>query len=826
MLPPLPIDDVLPAIKVALASERSAVIVAPPGAGKTTRVPLALLDAAWLEDRKILVLEPRRLAARGAAQQMARLLGERLGDTVGIRARLGTVVGPRTRIEVVTEGVFVRMILDDPTLENVGAILFDEFHERSLDADLGLALALDARQGLREDLRLSVMSATLDAAIVSRLIGNAPVIESQGRMFPVATRYLGRSVDMRIEDAISAAIRRALAAEDGSVLAFLPGQAEIRRVAERLAADLRDNMIDIAPLHAGLDLADQDQAVAPSPLGRRKVVLATSIAETSLTIEGVRIVVDSGLQRSPRYDPEAGATRLVTERASRAAVDQRRGRAGRIEPGVCYRLWDEPQDRSLLPFAPPEIQIADLAPLLLATAAWGVLDPLQLSWLDPPPTARLAAARSELIELGALDRDGRLTPVGRGLGRLALPPRLAAMVITAARVDAARLAADIAAVVVERGLGGSDSDITARMSRFRTDRSRRANEMRRLAEAWAATATDIARDVDMTPPQSGARPGIAGVLMLAFPDRIAKARGGAGQFLLANGRGAFVPETDPLARAPFLVVADMTGAAQQSRITLAAALGEDELYGFAKHRIVEALETAFDETAGALRTRRVLRIGAIVLAAEPRPLAHNEQSAAALAVAAAHHGIDRLPWRPQQVQLRARVAFLARTTPDQWPDLGDEALAAGTTEWLAPFLGEKSALNDISGDDLSRALDALLTHAQMRRLENEAPTHFEAPTGMRHAIDYSASNAPLVAIKVQELFGLNQHPTIAGGRLALTLELLSPAGRPIQVTRDLPGFWSGSWRDVRAAMRGRYPKHEWPEQPQNARPTIRAKPRR
>jgi ATP-dependent helicase HrpB len=825
MLPHLPIDDVMPDILSALDTRRSVVIVAPPGAGKTTRVPLALLDAPWLEKRKILVLEPRRLAARGAAHQMARLLGEKVGDTVGMRARLGTVVGPRTQIEVVTEGVFIRVLLDDPSLEGVGAVLFDEFHERSLDADLGLALTLDARRGLREDLRLAVMSATLSSHAVARMIGDAAVIESVGRMFPVETRYIGRAPDKRLEDAMATAIVRALDAEPGSLLAFLPGQAEIRRVAERLADTVRDPAVDVLMLHSGLGLAAQDDAVAPAAPGRRKVVLATSIAETSLTIEGIRIVVDSGLQRSPRYDAGAGVTRLVTERASRASADQRRGRAGRTEPGVCYRLWDEPQDRSLAAYAAPEIMVGDLAPLLLAMADWGIIDPSRLMWLDPPPQARLEAARRELVAIGALDTKGMLTPLGRDIGALALPPRIGAMVIATAARGASRLAAEIAALIVERGLGGSDSDIATRLARFRADRSRRAADMRRLSAAWAHTALDSAKSSSSSAGNAAKILGIAGVLALGFPDRIAKSRGGGGQFLLANGRGAYLPESDPLARAQFLVVADMSGSAQQTRITLAAELDEKDLADIARARTNETVETVFDETARALRTRRVQRLGEIVLKTEPLAVPANEESAIVLAQAIAEAGIDCLPWRPHQIQIRARVGFLAQRDGQDWPDLSDAALAARTREWLAPFLIGKLSTADISADDLDRAMQALLTHQQRHQLDEAAPTQFLAPTGHRHVIDYTGPNAPSVAIRVQELFGLKAHPTIAGGRLALTLELLSPAGRPIQTTRDLPGFWAGSWRDVRAEMRGKYPKHSWPEKPQDAAPTTRAKPR-
>jgi ATP-dependent helicase HrpB len=818
---PLPIDAVLPDIATALDAGTRAVLMAPPGAGKTTRVPLALLEASWLQGAKILVLEPRRLAARAAAHRMAQTLGEKVGETIGVRARLASQVGPATRIEVITEGVFTRMILDDPTLEGIGAVLFDEYHERSLDADLGLALALDAQTGLREDLRLLVMSATLDGARVSGLLGDAPVIASEGRAYAVTTHYLGRDPRGRLDAQMTDAVLKALRAETGSILAFLPGQGEIRRTAELLSAEIRDPSIEIAPLYGAMDLAAQDRAVNPAAKGRRKIVLATSIAETSLTIEGVRVVIDCGVARVPRYEPDVGVTRLETVRVSRAAADQRRGRAGRTEPGVCYRLWDEPQTMSLAPFAEPEIKAADLTGLVLDCAAWGVTDAAKLAWLDPPPAAALKAAREELADLGALDANGQMTPAGRTLRALPLPPRLAAMVVHAGAKGAEREAAEIAALLVERGLGGNDTDLDARLQSFRRDRSNRAQDMARLAQGWAQRARVAAG-------ATTARPDTAALLALAFPDRIAKARGAPGQYLLANGRAAAVDAGDPLSRAPFLVVAEMSGKAASTRILLAARLESDALADIAGARLAEADELAFDVAAAALRARRVRRLGAIQLSAEPRSVPSNEASALALAAGIAGLGIARLPWSKAQIQARARVAFLrASAGPDggDWPGLDDEALAAGGAGWLAPFLTGKTRLSEIGADDLGNALDALIPWELKRRLDTEAPTHFDAPTGNRHAIDYEGAGAPALHIRVQELFGLSSHPAIAKGRLPLTLVLLSPAHRPIQITRDLPGFWAGSWSAVKSDMRGRYPRHVWPEDPAKAAPTARAKPR-
>ena len=590
---PLPIDAVLDELRAALAARTSAVLVAPPGAGKTTRVPLALMDESWLRGRKILVLEPRRIAARAAAERMAHTLSEAVGERIGLRARMVSKSGPKTRIEIVTEGVFTRMILDDPELSGIGAVLFDEFHERSLDADLGLALALDCQCGLRDDLRILPMSATLDGARVAQLLGNAPVIASEGRAFPVETRYLGRDDNARIEDQMADAVMRALRTESGSILAFLPGQGEIRRVEERLKERISDPAIVLAPLYGAMDMKAQDLALKPAPKGLRKVVLATSIAETSITIEGVRVVIDSGLARVPRFEPDVGVTRLETVRVSRAAADQRRGRAGRTEPGVCFRLWDEPQTQSLPAFAEPEIRSADLAALLLDCAEWGTTDPLLLSWIDPPPAAAIDAAREELTELEALDAKGRITAMGRRLRSLPLPPRLARMVIFAAELGQAEEAAEIAAVMVERGLGGNDADLAYRLEGFRRDRSRRASEMRKLAAGWARMASAGRSAQEPREDMS-----IARMLALAFPERIGKARGAPGQFLLANGRGANLDSTHPLARSPFLVAAELSGSAASTRILLAAAADEADILAAARHRIREKDEIEFDQSAG------------------------------------------------------------------------------------------------------------------------------------------------------------------------------------------------------------------------------------
>lgn len=816
---PLPIDAVLDDLSRTLDQNNAAVLVAPPGAGKTTRVPLALLDAPWAKGKKIIVLEPRRIAARASADRMAKSLGERAGETVGYRVRFGSKISRSTRIEVVTEGIFTRQILDDPELSGIAAVLFDEFHERSLDADLGLALARDAQTGLREDLRILVMSATLDGARVAKLLGDAPVVESEGRAFPVETRYLGRKSDVQVERQMADAIASALRTDAGSVLAFLPGAAEIRRTQNFLAERIQDASTEIVPLFGALDAAVQDRAIAPAPKGTRKVVLATSIAETSLTIEGVRIVVDSGLARVPRYEPDIGLTRLETVRAARAAVDQRRGRAGRTEPGVCYRLWDEPQTASLAPYTQPEILSADLSSLVLDLAQWGVADPATLSFLDPPPGPAWKEAKSLLAELNALDADGRITSEGKSLRALALPPRLARMIVDSHRSGEGDAAAEIAAILTERGLGGDGADLDHRIDQFRCDRSPRAASARDLARRWAAQVAASEK------PASGQGELSTGVMLAyAFPDRVARNRGN-GSFVLANGRGAAVEQTSSLARAPYIAVAEMTGTAASGRILLAAPICEAEIeQHFAEH--IETLdEISFDRGAMALRARRKRILHAITLAEAPLTLTPSAETARVLADGLIAAGLDRLPWSKQAIQWRDRVMFLRKAEGESWPDLSDAALIARREDWLVPALYDKTALKDVSAGDLSDALMALLPWELRARLDREAPTHFEAPTGTMLAIDYEAEQGPTIAVRLQELFGLNIHPSIAAGKVPLVLELLSPAQRPVQVTRDLPGFWRGSYSAVRSDLRGRYPRHPWPDDPANALPTRRAKPR-
>lgn len=808
----LPIHAVLEELKAAVADHPAVVLAAPPGAGKTTVVPLALLDQAWRGDGRILVLEPRRLAARAAAERMAKTLGQAPGGTVGYRTRLQSRIGPETRIEVVTEGVFTRMILDDPGLEGVAAVLFDEFHERSLDADLGLALARESQSLLRDDLKIVVMSATLDIAGVSRLLGDAPVVQAEGRAFPVETRYLGRNAAERIEDAAARACLTALAEETGSILAFLPGQGEIHRTAQRIAERLRDPSVEVAPLYGAMDKAAQDRAIEPAAPGKRKIVLATSVAETSLTIEGVRVVVDSGLSRVPRFDPASGLTRLATVRVSRSSAEQRRGRAGRVEPGLGYRLWDEEQTRGLVPHQRPEMLETDLTGLALDLARWGAKSAEGLALLDPPPAGAFAEARKVLARLGALDAEGALTAHGRRLARIPLSPRLAHMVAAASDAGDAKLGARIAAVLSEPGLGGNDVDLAEQLKGLERDRSPRGKDAATLIDRWARAAGG----------GSGGEVDPGRLLVEAFPERLARARGKAGEVLLASGRGAHLDPHDPLAREPWLAVGELGGGEAKDRIRLAARLDETLLETELAHLVVEEDRVA-REPSGRLTLRRLRRIGALTLSEKVIGAPDRSAVTAALTAEFAARGPTALRWGERASALRARLAFLHGLDPE-WPDVSDDGLTAAAETWLEPLLGDADALAAITDGALEQGLRTLIPWDRQRALDALAPSRLETPLGSA-AIDYAAEGGPRVDIRVQELFGVKTHPTVGGGRVPLTLALLSPARRPVQVTKDLPGFWAGSWAAVRSEMRGRYPKHPWPEDPANAEATTRAKPR-
>ncbi len=809
--PALPIDAVLPDLAKALAAGTSAVLVAQPGAGKTTRVPLALLDAPWRADGRIIVLEPRRLAARAAARQMAKLLGEEVGETVGYRVRMESRVSAQTRIEVVTEGVFTRILLDDPELSGIAAVIFDEFHERSLDADLGLALTLDAR-ALRPDLRILVMSATIDGARVAELLDGAPVIDSPGRTFPVETIYAEPDPLQRLEDQVASSVLKALREHDGSALVFLPGQGEIIRTAERLAGRLPPDT-HVAPLYGQLSPAEQDRAIQPAPPGHRKVVLATSLAETSLTIEGVRIVIDSGFRRIPVYEPATGLTTLATTRVSRAGADQRRGRAGRTSPGICIRLWNGGQTAALDAFDKPEILAADLSGFLLDLAAWGVTDPRMLRFLDAPPAPALAEARSLLERLEGIDQTGRLTATGKALARLPLHPRLAHMLLSGARANDASSAAELAVLMGERGLGGDDIDLSRRLERFRLERSRRAEEARALAQRWAKLAGGT-RGQSVPAGKHLAR---------AFPDRVAQATGSRGRFRLANGRQAQLDEHHHLAGAAYIVVADITGTATQGRIRSAAELDPAELEELFADRITSQTVLVFDPQTSSVRARRQRRLDALRLSDDTASIDDLEAAATLLADAAIKRPLT-LPWSKEQRALRARATFLHHMLGNEWPDLSDDALSSDPT-WLAPHLIGETRLAAITAEHLGMALDVLLPWNRRQEIERLLPSHFHAPSGSHLPIEYGAENGPALEVRVQELFGLDRHPSVADGRIPLLLVLLSPAHRPIQTTRDLPGFWRGSWKDVAKDLKGRYPRHLWPDDPLVAAATNRAKPR-
>jgi ATP-dependent helicase HrpB len=849
-LPPLPIDEALPALREALQARACAVLQAPPGAGKTTRVPLALLDAPWLQGRGILMLEPRRLAARAAARRLASTLGEQVGETVGYRIRHETRIGPRTRIQVVTEGVLTRMLQHDPALEAFGAVLFDEYHERSLHADLGLALTLQSQQLLRDELRILVMSATLDGARVAALLGDAdgepaPIVTSAGRSHPVAVHWRERRPEPRpgtggVEAAVVGTVRAALTAHAGDLLVFLPGAAEIRRVGAMLDDGTLPGAVRVHALFGNLPQGEQDAALDPAPPGRRKVVLSTSIAETSLTIEGVRVVVDCGLARVPRFDPRTGMTHLDTVRVSRASAEQRAGRAGRVAPGDCYRLWPEAEQAGLLSHATPEILDADLAPLALELAAAGVADPAELRWLDHPPAAAFAQARALLAQLGALDPAGRMTAHGHAMAALPLHPRLAHMTLRARALGLAALACDLAALLAERDvlrgdgpvqpdadvrlrlelLRGRGGDVPSTMLGWSVDREgvRRARqEARSLRDALGVRS---AGDVDAV--EASGR-----LLSLAYPDRIARRREpGGSRYVLRNGRGAVLPDGQPLAREPWLVAAELGGGAtQERRVLLAAPVSPDELLEEHGALIERTEELAWDVDAGAVRARRVVRLGALVLEEAALRDPDPERVARVLLEQVRAAGLEALPWSDDARRLRERLAFAREWDGEGWPDVSDDALRDALDDWLLPHLVGMRRWDDLRRLDLGALLLARVDWARRAALDHLAPTHQTVPSGSRVRIDYADPRAPVLAVRLQELFGLQETPRVAQGRVALVLHLLSPAHRPVQVTRDLAGFWRSSYFDVRRDLRGRYPRHHWPEDPLQATPTHRVKPR-
>jgi ATP-dependent helicase HrpB len=831
----LPIDAVLPDLIAALREQTRALLIAPPGAGKTTQVAPALLHENWCEGQ-LLLLVPRRLAARAAAEFMAAQLGEKPGGTIGYSTRLDSRVGKSTRVIAMTHGVFLSHIQSDPELAGVSAVLFDEVHERSLDNDLALALALDAVSALREDLRLIAMSATLDVERFQRLLNHPPTIVSEGKSFPLDIQHSGRDASARIEPQMASAIRSALCEHEGSLLAFLPGVAEIERTAEALGR--LPASVDLHKLHGAIEPATQRKALAAPPPGRRKLVLATSIAETSVTLEDVRIVVDSGLARRPRYDRGAGLTRLVTERASRAAATQRAGRAARQAPGVAIRLWEEAATSSLPAHDPPEIREADLSSLLLTCLLWGESDPRRLPFLDPPPTAAIDEARKRLTTLGAIDGEGRVTDHGRAIAALPLEPRLAHMLLDARERGFAAAAADVAVLLSERGLGGNDPDIELRWRRWRADRSARAEAARKMAVRLVKQIPRLGREglgvgrgssePPAAAPTSGfSLPGrgeeLACALALAFPDRVTRRRDASGEtWQSAGGRGFRLDPESSLAGSRWLAVGEVAGHASGARILSAAAIDEQAVLDLFADRIETRHDGDFDPATGSVTPTRSRRLGAIRLASGPDPNPDQAAIERALLDGVREHGLNLLPWDERSRQLRDRALF-AQRFDESIPALDDESLLDRADEWLAPLLSGKRRFGDIHPAAISTALEGLLGYDVVRRLDRLAPREFVSPAESRHAIDYSAPAGPTVEVRAQGLFGLAQHPTIANGQAPLILALTSPAGRPIQTTKDLPGFWAGSWRDVAKDMRGRYPKHPWPEDPASAAPTLRTK---
>jgi len=806
--PSLPIEEVIPDIRAALRDGNQLVITAPPGAGKTTRAPLALLDDPWTRSGKIIVVVPRRIAARAAAERMARSLNEKVGQTIGLRSRLDVRTSRDARIEVVTEGVFTRTILSDPALDGVSAVLFDEVHERSLDGDEGLAFALDAQAVLRDDLRVVLMSATLPPELEQGFL-EAPLVRSDGRAWPVDTVYLGFDARQRLEDQVASAVRQAVSEQPGSVLVFLPGAAEIRRTAERLQGLARD--IDIFPLYGALPPGEQSAAIAPTEPGRRKVVLSTDVAESSLTIEGVRVVVDAGFARVPRYDASLGASRLETVRVAVANADQRRGRAGRTEPGVCYRLWRQAEMQGFRAAPAPEIAQADLSGLRLDVARWGARSPEDLKWLTPPPRTAWEAATDILRRHGALDEAGSLTASGRRLSDYPLEPRLAMMIEAAPTASDKALAAEIAALMSERDLGGRSTDVADRLFRLRSGGDVRSRAMRDHARRWSGGSGG-----------GDADPGA--VLAAAFPERIARARPGPpGRFLMAGGRGAMLDENDPLAKEQWLAVADVIGGGPDLRITLAARL--DPAHALGSASVETTISAEYDAETGAVRARRTRRLGAIVLDTQPLPQPPDDVAASAVIAAVRSGGLAVLPDPDALLGLIARVEFLAECLGDPWPAGFADTLMNDLEDWLAPLRSGGKPLSGVTGPALADPAAALLPWPLARDIDRLAPRYWETPVGKKTPVNYSGQSRPLAECRVQEAFGLGVHPMLAGGKVALTLHLLSPAMRPVAVTKDLPGFWRTGYPDVRKDLRGRYPKHPWPEDPASAPPTSRAKPR-
>ncbi|HWR43991.1 ATP-dependent helicase HrpB [Sporomusa sp.] len=828
----LPIEDILPDLKVALSSQVNAVLVAPPGSGKTTRIPLALKNEAWLKGRRILMLEPRRLAARAAARYMAQTLGEQVGETVGYRVRLDSCVGPKTCIEVITEGILTRMLQTDQALEGVGLIIFDEFHERSLHADLGLLLALESQTVLREDLRLLVMSATLNSEAVAGILRDAPIIFGSGQVFPVETHYLERRSNERIEADVVKAVFSALTSGSGDILVFLPGAGEIRWVQAKLMEGGIAQYAQVSPLYGSLSPTAQDLAILPSPPGERKVVLATSIAETSLTVEGVRIVVDCGLMRVPHFSPRTGLTRLETIRVSRSAADQRRGRAGRLGPGVCFRLWTLQDDMYLEPNTAPEIFSADLSSLALELAAWGVTNPDQLQWLDSPPEAAFYKARELLNKLGAVGPNGAITAHGRQMIQTGLHPRLAHMILKAVEIGFGGLACELAAILSERDFfRGSDVDLRLRIEAIRKLKNGRVDTDWLISQGVdigtcrriEAESKRFKQEFDISVNCQDDIDACGLVLALAYPDRIGQKRD-SGKFLLENGRGAVISETQPLAHNSYIVAAELDGQGNESRVFLGAPVALDQLRCYLGQQIVRETTVTWDEAVQAVRSKICERLGTLILKESPYTEPDPAAISAALIAGIAREGLSILPWTRTTRQLRQRLLFIHRRE-QMWPDVSDEALLHALESWLGPYVYGLTSRAQLAQLNLTTILEAMLSWEQLQELDTYAPTHLIVPSNQRIPIDYSDPDSPVLAVKLQEMFGLTETPCIARGKVRLTLHLLSPSQRTVQVTQDLANFWSKTYFEVKRDLMGRYPKHYWPDEPMSAIPTNRVRPK-